>query len=113
GHSASKTSGRSRPSATGYAVNALLESTAGSDPTNDAAPVDAQDPGERTEGADRQQEPAPIEPPRSWTKEDKELFTGLPRATQERLAERERSREGDFLRRQNEADRKSTRLNSS
>ena len=46
---------------------------------------------------------APIEPPRSWTKEDKELFTGLPRATQERLAERERSREGDFLRRQNEA----------
>src|SRR6266566_3615310 len=84
-------------------VNALLESTAGSDPTNDAAPVDAQDPGERTEGADRQQEPAPIEPPRSWTKEDKELFTGLPRATQERLAERERSREGDFLRRQNEA----------
>src|SRR6516225_957071 len=43
------------------------------------------------------------EPPRSWTKEDKELFTNLPRATQERLAERERSREGDFLRRQNEA----------
>ena len=84
-------------------VNALLESTAGSDPTNDAAPADRQDPGERTEGADRQQEPAPIEPPRSWTKEDKELFTGLPRATQERLAERERSREGDFLRRQNEA----------
>ncbi|RPH48961.1 MAG: hypothetical protein EHM84_06765, partial [Lysobacterales bacterium] len=35
----------------------------------------------------------PIEPPRSWTKEDKELFTSLPRATQERIAERERSRE--------------------
>jgi hypothetical protein len=65
--------------------------------------ADAQDPGERTEGADRQEELAPIEPPRSWTKEDKELFTGLPRAIQERLAERERSREGDFLRRQNEA----------
>ena len=79
------------------------ESTAGSDPADDAAPADMQDPGERTEGADRQAEPAPIEPPRSWTKEDKELFTGLPRATQERLAERERSREGDFLRRQNEA----------
>jgi len=103
GHSASKTSGRSRPSSTGYAVHALLESTAGSDPTNDAAPANAQDPGERTEGADRQQDSASIEPPRSWTKEDKELFTGLPRATQERLAERERSREGDFLRRQNEA----------
>lgn len=45
----------------------------------------------------------PIEAPRSWTKEDKELFTNLPRETQERLAERERSRESDFLRRQNEA----------
>ena len=78
------------------------ESTAGSDPADDAAPADMQDPGERTEGADRQAEPAPIEPPRSWTKEDKELFASLPRATQERLAERERSREGDFLR-QNEA----------
>jgi hypothetical protein len=45
----------------------------------------------------------PIEPPRSWTKEDKELFTSLPRETQERIAERERSRESDFLRRQNDA----------
>jgi hypothetical protein len=44
----------------------------------------------------------PIEPPRSWTKQDKELFTSLPRETQ-RIAERERSRESDFLRRQNEA----------
>jgi hypothetical protein len=78
-----------------------------------AAPVDSkdgrerpdatQDPGERTESADPAQDAPPIEPPRSWTKEDKELFAGLPRATQERLAERERSRESDFLRRQNEA----------
>src|SRR5262245_8480791 len=45
----------------------------------------------------------PIAPPRSWTKEDKELFTSLPRETQERIAQRERSRESDFLRRQNEA----------
>jgi hypothetical protein len=57
-------------------------------------------PGE-TQGDD-QAEPS-IAPPRSWTKEDKELFTHLPRETQERLAERERSREADFLRRQNEA----------
>ncbi len=57
-------------------------------------------PGE-TQGDD-QAEP-PIAPPRSWTKEDKELFKHLPRETQERLAERERSREADFLRRQNEA----------
>jgi hypothetical protein len=57
-------------------------------------------PGE-TQGDD-QAEPS-IAPPRSWTKEDKELFKSLPRETQERLAERERSREADFLRRQNEA----------
>jgi hypothetical protein len=70
---------------------------------DNAASADAQDPGERTESADPAQDAPPIEPPRSWTKEDKELFAGLPRATQERLAERERSRESDFLRRQNEA----------
>ena len=74
------------------------------DPADDAAPVDAQDPGATTDGTDPgATELSPIEPPRSWTKEDKELFAGLPRATQERLAERERSREGDFIRRQNEA----------
>ena len=84
-------------------VNALMESTA-ADAADGAAPVDAQDPGAKTEGTDPgAAELSPIEPPRSWTKEDKELFTNLPRATQERLAERERSREGDFLRRQNEA----------
>jgi hypothetical protein len=68
-----------------------------------ATPPDAEVRGE-TENADPGvHEPPPIEPPRSWTKEDKELFTSLPRATQERIAERERSRESDFLRRQNEA----------
>jgi hypothetical protein len=45
----------------------------------------------------------PVDAPRSWSKEDKELFNSLPRETQERVAERERSRESDFLRRQNEA----------
>lgn len=77
-----------------------------------AAPANEQGPGEEAEGsADPAAETAgkaageqpPIEPPRSWTKEDKELFASLPRATQERLAERERLRESDFLRRQNEA----------
>jgi hypothetical protein len=90
---------------------APAESTDSSaDSTDDAAPA-TQDPGEKTENADPAQsresgEAPPIEPPRSWTKEDKELFASLPRATQERLAERERSRESDFLRRQNEATEK-------
>jgi hypothetical protein len=75
------------------------ESSPGRAPENDAGPDTV--PGE-TQGDDRAEVP-PIEPPRSWTKEDKELFKGLPRETQERLAERERSRESDFLRRQNEA----------
>jgi len=66
-------------------------------------------PGE-TQAADPAQQAPSIEPPRSWTKEDKELFKGLPRATQERLAERERSRESDFLRRQNEAAEKTKGL---
>jgi hypothetical protein len=47
--------------------------------------------------------PASIEPPRSWTKEDKELFASLPRETQERLAERERSRDSDLSQRQQKA----------
>jgi hypothetical protein len=59
-------------------------------------------PGE-TESLDPAETLPPIEPPRSWTKADKELFTSLPRETQMRIAERERSREGDFLRRQAEA----------
>jgi hypothetical protein len=67
-------------------------------------------PGE-TRGDDQAADEAPsIEPPRSWTKEDKELFRSLPRETQEHLAERERSREADFLRRQNEAAEKSKGL---
>jgi hypothetical protein len=70
-----------------------------------AGDATSQDTGTRgeTENADPGGELPPIEPPRSWTKEDKELFTSLPRETQERIAERERSRESDFLRRQNEA----------
>jgi hypothetical protein len=67
-----------------------------------AAPPETEVRGETEEGADPANLP-PIEPPRSWTKQDKELFTSLPRETQERIAERERSRESDFLRRQNEA----------
>ena len=88
--------------------------SAAADPAQESAAADAgehQAPPGETESADRAADPRleagtglpSIEPPRSWTKEDKELFTSLPRETQERIAERERSRESDFLRRQNEA----------
>lgn len=68
-----------------------------------AAPVEEQAPGE-TESAETEAAGLPaIEPPRSWTAEDKELFKALPRETQERLADRERARERDFRRSQDEA----------
>lgn len=78
-----------------------------SDPANESA-VEAGSGGEsppaETEAQDTAAETLPpIEPPRSWSKEDKELFKALPRETQERLAERERSRDTDFSRRQQEA----------
>ena len=102
--------GAQRPEAAAAAVAAAAtdpaqESTA---QAGDAGELHSRESGNQAPpgeiaSADRQAEPAPIEPPRSWTKEDKELFTSLPRATQERIAERERSREGDFSRRQQEA----------
>jgi hypothetical protein len=81
------------------AASAPHGSNPGDVPGNGAGPETV--PGE-TQGDDLAEAPS-IDPPRSWTKEDKELFKGLPRETQERLVARERSREGDFLRRQNEA----------
>jgi hypothetical protein len=77
-----------------------------------APPGEAQDadPAASDPRADAGTDLPPIEPPRSWTKEDKDLFTSLPRDTQERIAERERSREGDFSRRQQEAAEKSKAL---
>ncbi len=66
-------------------------------------------PGETTEEGGEPEAP-PIDPPRSWTKEDKELWKGLPRETQERLADRERSRDREFSTRLNATDAKSKEL---
>ena len=90
-------------------VNAL--SQASPDLANESDPAQAGDdagdpknpPGEtQSQDAVAQQQP-PVDPPRSWSKEDKELFKALPRETQERLVERERSRDSDISRRQQEA----------
>jgi len=87
--------------------------TATSDPVKESAQGETQDaqqadsgdasPPAETESQDAAETLPPVEPPRSWSKEDKELFKALPRETQERLAERERSRDTDFSRRQQEA----------
>ena len=72
--------------------------------TADAAPADQPEaPGATTESAEPPAAPAPIEPPRSWTKEARERFASLPRETQEYLAEREQERDRELRRGQNEA----------
>lgn len=63
-------------------------------------------PGETPSEADTPVEPDPIEPPRSWTKDEKERFKSLPRETQEYLAKRETERDREFRRSQNEASEK-------
>jgi hypothetical protein len=118
--------GAQRHGASQMRVNALTEATpaaaaaAASDPAQEstAHPSSPEDGLRRTNAGDAGEPQAPpgeiesadpaanlpsIEPPRSWTKEDKELFASLPRETQERLAERERSRDSDFSRRQTKA----------
>lgn len=67
-----------------------------------AAPVEEQPSGEAPEEAEPAQEP-PIERPRSWTKDVDETWRTLPRAVQEKIAEREQEREKEIRRSQNEA----------
>jgi len=67
----------------------------------DAAPEQAQAPGE-TQATEPEQLP-PIEPPRSWTKEEKERFKSYPRELQAYLLEREQERDRELRRSQNEA----------
>jgi hypothetical protein len=77
--------------------------------TDATAAGEGEAPVEESSGAEDADEPLPIEPQASWSEQDKELFASLPRATQERLAERERSREGEASQRRKvlEADRAS------
>ena len=68
-------------------------------PEGDAAPV------EEATGETATTEPteeSPIEPPRSWTKEEKETFKSYPRDLQETLSRREQERETNLRRGQNE-----------
>ena len=69
------------------------------------------DPGE-TEATDPAEQLPPIEPPRSWTKDEKERFKTLPRETQEYLSQREQERDAAIRRSQNEAAEKLTGLSA-
>lgn len=70
------------------------------DEANAAPPDEA--PGE-TQEVEPAEELPPIDPPRSWTKDEKERFATLPRETQEYLAAREQERERAVRQSQNEA----------
>lgn len=67
---------------------------------SDAQPETA-DPVESTQEADPAEVP-PIEPPRSWTKEEKAEFATYPREAQEKIARREQEREKAIRQSQNE-----------
>lgn len=69
----------------------------------DATPPEAEPGSDETEGTEEPAEGPPIDPPRSWTKEEKLAFALLPREHQQNIAERERTRELDIRRGQNEA----------
>ena len=92
----------SRPAANAEAAPPAHDSAATA-PADAAPPVQPEATGEATESAEPPAEQAPIEPPRSWTKEARERFAALPRATQEYLASREQDRDRELRRSQNEA----------
>jgi hypothetical protein len=92
-----------RPAANAEAVPPANDSADASAPADAAPPVEPEAPGEPTASAEPPAAQAPIEPPRSWTKEARERFASLPRETQEYLASREQDRDRELRRSQNDA----------
>jgi hypothetical protein len=100
-----------RPAAAAAPADPSADAAAPAQADADAAPpgADPEATGETTANAEppaAQTSPAgeaPIEPPRSWTKEARERFASLPRETQEYLAQREQDRDRELRRSQNEA----------
>jgi hypothetical protein len=68
----------------------------------DAAPPETEAPSE-TEANEPAEAQPPIDPPRSWTKEEREEFKTYPREAQEKIARREQDRERTLRQSQNEA----------
>jgi hypothetical protein len=69
-------------------------------PDEDQSSAEEEDEGDGQEPADKQ---PPIEPPLSWSKEQREHWAKLPRETQEYLHSREQQRDAEVRRSQNEA----------
>jgi hypothetical protein len=86
---------QSRPPASGERGDRDDPSPAPAQEAADAAAAgEGEAPVDEPASAERDNGPLAVEPPSTWSEQDKELFASLPRAAQERLAERERSREG-------------------
>ena len=92
-----------------YADDATVEQPAPDAPElelsdeDNIGPDENQTPDNEADGEDDPEQDAPsIDPPRSWTKEEKEAFKALPPVHQQRIAERERAREVEIRTRQNE-----------
>jgi hypothetical protein len=90
-----------RPGADAAPAPPLNDSADAPAPADAAPQVEAN--GETTANAEPPAVQAPIEPPRSWTKEARERFASLPRETQEYLASREQDRDREVRRSQNDA----------
>ncbi len=84
------------------APKAAAEPEPDSAQADDAAPVEEAAGEEATATTEPAEELPPIEPPRSWTKEEKEEFKSYPREAQEKIARREQDRESALRRGQNE-----------
>ncbi len=70
-------------------------------PAEDAAPPTEEAPGETQEEQTEPEAPT-IDPPRSWSKAEKERFASLPPETQSYIVERETERDREVRRTQNE-----------
>lgn len=68
----------------------------------DAAPAEEATGEQETATTEPEETLPPIEPPRSWTKEQKAEFSNLPRVAQEVISQREQDRETTLRRGQNE-----------
>src|SRR6478672_274929 len=90
-----------QPRERGRFASAAAPNESTPDTGGDAAADIDQPPGE-TEAIDPAGEQPPIDPPRSWTKEDKEAFKLLPPDRQQSIVERERTRDAEIRRGQDE-----------
>jgi hypothetical protein len=90
-----------QPRVNGRFASAAAPDESAPDTGEDAAADVNQPPGEAEQGDDPAEQPS-IDPPRSWTKEEKEAFKLLPPEYQQTVAERERKREADIRRGQDE-----------